>query len=71
MTLFTSRSFRRRVSIKSKKSRRRQTRRRSQRGGGDSSARGQAHSTPTVGGGDTFSREIPKNAVVTNPIQIT
>jgi len=56
MTRFTSRSFRRRISRKAKKSRRRQTRKRS---------------TPTVGGGDTFSREIPKNAVVTNPIQIT
>lgn len=58
MALFTSRSFRRRVSRKSKKSRRRQTRRRSQRGG-------------QRGGGDTFSREIPKNAVIANPIQIT
>lgn len=54
MTRFTSRTFRRRISRKAKKSRRRQTRRRSQRGGGD-----------------TFSREIPKNAVVANPIQIT
>lgn len=58
MTRFTARAFRRRMTKKSKKTRgRRRTRQTRRR------ARAQK------GGGDTFSREIPKDAVKANPME--
>jgi hypothetical protein len=57
MTRFTARAFRRRMTKKSKKTR----------------GRRRAHQTrrrrAQKGGGDTFSREIPKDAVKANPME--
>lgn len=56
MTRFTARAFRRKISRKVKKSKksRRQTRRRGRK---------------QRGGGNTFSRAIPENAVIANVVE--